>query len=149
MSGDFSFDRIEAKESDYLYIKESQIPNAGNGLFTAIAIFKDEIICEFKGEILSPQEAKEREKKGQYKYFVSLLDGSTMDSIKAKCFAKYANDPNGLIKSKFKINTMITMDDQDAICLVAIRDIDQGEELFCSYGKKYWSKFKQELNRTK
>ena len=40
--------KIEASESDYLYIKESQIPHAGNGLYTAIKIYKDEIISLLK-----------------------------------------------------------------------------------------------------
>jgi hypothetical protein len=35
---------ILAAEADYLYIQASQIANAGNGLFTAIPIFKNEII---------------------------------------------------------------------------------------------------------
>ena len=35
---------IEALETDYLYIHASQIPNSGKGLFTAINIYKDEIV---------------------------------------------------------------------------------------------------------
>ncbi len=49
--------KIEAKEADYLYIKESQIPGSGNGLFTAIPINKDEVIATFQGKILSDKEA--------------------------------------------------------------------------------------------
>ena len=32
---------INALEEDYLYIQQSQIPNSGKGLFTAIKIYKD------------------------------------------------------------------------------------------------------------
>ena len=39
-----SINIIEAPASDYLYIETSQIKNAGKGLFTAIDIYKDEII---------------------------------------------------------------------------------------------------------
>ncbi len=141
---DSSFYRIDASESEFLYLDISQIKNAGKGLFTAINIYKDEIICEFKGEIISKSEAKRREKKGNYKYFVQLLDGSIMDSMKTKCFAKYANDPLGFEKSKFKINSYITLDDDDAVCLVASRDILVGEEIFCSYGSRYWDTFQKE-----
>jgi len=35
---------IDADEADYLYVSLSQLPNAGNGLFTAIDIYKDEVI---------------------------------------------------------------------------------------------------------
>ena len=40
---------IEAQETDYLFIKTSQLVNSGNGLFTAITIYKDEVISHFKG----------------------------------------------------------------------------------------------------
>ncbi len=136
-----SFERIDAKESDYLYITKSQIPNSGNGLFTAIPIFKDEIISLFKGEILSSHEANNRAKLGNDKYFINMLDGFTMDSMHVKCFAKYANDVEGTIKSNFKLNSIITLDDNNNVCLIAKKDIGAGEEVFCGYGKKYWRKF--------
>ena len=84
-------DKIDAKESDYLYIKESQIPDAGKGLFTSILIYKNEIISVFKGEILSVEETEIRAKNGMDRYFINMLDGTIMDSMKVKCFAKYAN----------------------------------------------------------
>ena len=58
---------IEASESDYLYTGLSQLPNSGNGLFTAISIYKDEVISLFKGEILTDLQAKLRAKKGNDK----------------------------------------------------------------------------------
>jgi uncharacterized protein len=53
---------IESPESDYLYTKTSQIPDSGNGLFTAIPIYKDEIIAVFKGEILTQVAGKKLKK---------------------------------------------------------------------------------------
>lgn len=140
---DFSFDRIDARESDYLYIAGSQIPGAGDGLYTAIAIWKNEIISLFKGRIFSQTEADERAKEGCNKYFINMADGSIMDSMHTKCFAKYANDAEGVIKTGFGPNSVITLDDGDHVCLVALRDINAGEEIFCSYGKKYWRKFEK------
>ena len=64
---------IEAKESDYLYIGPSQLVNSGNGLYTAIAIYKDEVISLFKGEILTSLQAKLRANKGNDKYFISFF----------------------------------------------------------------------------
>ena len=46
-------DNIDAKEADYLYLKSSGILGAGNGLFTSIKIYKNEVISLFKGDILS------------------------------------------------------------------------------------------------
>ncbi|GGW66362.1 hypothetical protein DFQ11_103114 [Winogradskyella epiphytica] len=133
-------DSIEAKESDYLYIQSSQIKNAGLGLFTAIDIYKNEIISIFKGEIISNQEAERRALQNNDKYFINLLDGSIMDSMHTDCFAKYANDAEGLSQSDFKNNAEITLDENDHVCIKASRPIKIGEEIFCSYGKRYWKK---------
>ena len=67
--------KIEAPESDYLYIQDSQIPNAGKGLFTVIDIYPNEIISLFKGEILIDEEAQKRVSEGNDRYFINMLDG--------------------------------------------------------------------------
>lgn len=132
--------KIQALESDYLYVTTSQLPNSGNGLFTAIAIYKDEIISEFKGEVLSNEEAEIRIKNGTDQYFMNLLNGSILDCRNTDCFAKYANDATGFSKSAFKNNAKITLDENHNVCLIAIRKLKSGEEIFCDYGKKYWKK---------
>lgn len=140
---------IDAQESDYLYIQTSQLPNSGNGLFTAIAIYKDEIISIFKGEILSNIEADLRAKNNANQYFMNLHNGSILDCKNTDCFAKYANDASGFsipkFRDNFKNNAKITLDDNNNnnnnnVCLIAIRKIKSGEEIFCDYGKKYWKK---------
>lgn len=132
--------KIQAEESDYLYIQTSQLPNSGNGLFTAIAIYKDEIISVFKGENLSDVEAELRTKNKANHYFMNLLDGTILDCKNTDCFAKYANDASGFSKSDFKNNAKIALDENNNVCLIAIRKIKSGEEVFCDYGKKYWKK---------
>ena len=131
---------IDAKEEDYLYIQKSQIENSGNGLFTAIEIYKEEIISLFKGKILTNIEAESIVKHNEDKYFINLLDGKILDSNTVDCFAKYANDSNGFMKSKYKNNSKISLDEADNVCLIATKKIKSNEEIFCSYGKKYWEK---------
>jgi SET domain-containing protein len=134
-------DKIHAKETDYLYLNQSEISGAGKGLFTSIQIYKNEVISLFKGERLTNSEAMIRVKKGMDGYFINMLDGSILDSKKVKCFAKYANDAEGFSTIKSKNNSKISLDENDKVCLVALRNIKIGEEIFCSYGKKYWNKF--------
>ncbi|WP_395059816.1 SET domain-containing protein-lysine N-methyltransferase [Flavobacterium sp.] len=134
--------KINASESDYLYTNPSQITNSGTGLYTAITIYKDEIIAIYKGKILNKNEAKAKADKGKDKYFINLLDGTILDSITIKCFAKYANDATGFSKSDFKNNAKIGLDENENVCLIATRKIKQGEEVFCNYGKRYWNKHK-------
>lgn len=131
---------IEAEEAAYLYIEQSQIKNAGKGLFTAITIYKNEIITLFKGEIISNNEAEKRVQQNLDRYFINMIDGSIMDSMNTHCFAKFANDAEGLFKSNYKNNAKITLDEDNNVCLVATRKIKVGEEVFCSYGKTYWKK---------
>lgn len=131
---------IDAKEEDYLYIQKSQIENSGNGLFTAIEIYKEEIISVFKGRILTNNEAASIVLLNNDKYFINLLDGTILDSNTVDCFAKYANDSNGFIKSKYKNNSKISLDEANNVCLIATKNINSNEEIFCSYGKKYWKK---------
>jgi SET domain-containing protein len=129
--------KIEADESDYLYTDPSQIPNAGLGLFTAIKLFKGEQIAVFEGELLTHAVAKHRAERKEDQYFISLLNGKTMDSKHTDCFAKYANDATGT-QTAFKNNCIITLNDEQQVCLVATKTIKAGEEIFCSYGKDYW-----------
>ena len=76
------------KESDYLFVKRSQIKGAGKGLFTAIDIFKDEVIAVFKGELIDDEEAFRRADKGKDKYFVIMPDGVVMDSMPVECICQ-------------------------------------------------------------
>jgi len=134
--------KIEAPESDYLYIQDSQITNSGKGLFTAIDIYPNEIISLFKGEILTDKEAQKRVFEGKDRYFINMLDGSILDSMNVDCFAKYANDAEAFFKLEFKNNSKITLDDDDNVCIVATKKIKSQQEIFCSYGVKYWKKHK-------
>ena len=132
---------IQAPENLYLYKAASQIKNAGDGLYTAINIYKDEVIATFKGERLTDAVARKRAKKGNDQYFIAMLDGSIMDSVKSNCFAKYANDAIGLGDSGFNNNSRIALDENDNVCIIANKTIKTGDEIFCGYGKRYWKKY--------
>ncbi len=131
---------IDAPEADYLYVQASGIAAAGKGLFTAIPIHAGEVIAVFRGERLSATEAKRRADGGADDYFITLLDGSTLDSMHSDCFAKYANDVEGPGNSRLRNNAVITLDDEERPCVMATRTIKAGGEVFVGYGKAYWKK---------
>lgn len=137
--------KIEAKEQDYLYSKESQIPGSGNGLFTAISIYKDEVISIFKGKIISDKEAQQSAANGDDRYFINMPDGTIMDSMMVKCFAKYANDALGLVETTYRNNSKITLDENGRVCIVATEKIAIGAEIFCGYGNGYWKNIRKGL----
>lgn len=138
--------KINAPERSYLYINTSQLPSSGNGLYTAINIYKDEYIATFKGEILTNLQAKLRANNNKGQYFITMLNGSIMDSMKRNCFAKYANDAKGSPNTLFTNNAKIGLDEEENICLIATRYIKIGEEIFCGYGNRYWQKHSAEVS---
>ncbi len=140
MKKTYTDNSIEAQEADYLYINTSQLPNAGKGLYTAIDIYKDEVISLFKGPILSNRQVENRVEKNKDAYFIKMLDGSIMDSMQTHCFAKYANDAVGYTKSVFKNNSKIVIDEHGMVCIMATKRIKTNTEIFCGYGKAYWKK---------
>jgi len=126
---------VSAPESDYLYVAESRIQQAGKGLFTAVTLFKDEIIAVFIGEVISTAIFETRSKKGEHSYFMNLPNGKTLDCGKTDCFAKYAND---VVGTAYKTNAFIGMDEYGNVCLIAAKKINPSSEIYCSYGKAYW-----------
>jgi hypothetical protein len=125
---------LETNEEDYLYIKPSQIPNAGLGLYTAIKLFKGDIIAQFHGEVLNKQEFLKRSALQEDNYFMNLPNGLTLDCMNTDGFAKMAND---VLHSNFKQNAIITLD-HNRVVLVANKTIQVNNEILTSYGKKYW-----------
>jgi hypothetical protein len=131
---------IDAHEADYLYVKASGIADAGMGLFTAIPIHRGEVVAVFRGERLTATEAARLAALGDDTYFVTLLDGSTLDSMHSDCFAKYANDIEGPGNTRSRNNAVITLNDDEQPCVMAMRTIKAGGEVFVGYGKAYWKK---------
>lgn len=134
---------IDSDESLYLYVEPSQIPFAGLGLYTAIDIYKDELIACFKGELLTNKQVQKRVLLNEDQYFIALLNGRILDSKHSNCFAKYANDVKGTTNTTLKNNARILLDEQEQVCLFASKRIQSGSEIFCGYGKKYWLKHLQ------
>lgn len=116
------------------------MPNAGNGLFTAIDIYKDEIIAVYTGVIIDQGEAKNRAGAGLDRYFINLPDGSVMDSMPMEGFAKYANDASAFGSTAFRNNAQIILDQSGNPAISAKRKIKKGSEIFCGYGRRYWKK---------
>jgi hypothetical protein len=131
-------DEIDADEVEYLYIEKSLIIGAGQGLYTAISIHKYEVISIFRGELLQVKSANKRIELRQDNFFMNLPNGKILDAKNTDCFAKYANDANGIQSSAYKNNALITINHKKQICLVAKVNIKAGSEIFCSYGKAYW-----------
>jgi hypothetical protein len=116
-----------------LYITDSNINDAGIGLFTFDFIKKGEIIDIFKGYYINNDFVDIFENS---KYLIEINDTITLDCELQFSYAKFAND--ALNHKIYKNNSYIEQDENAIVYLVAERDIHNGEEIFCAYGDEYW-----------
>lgn len=137
-----------------LIVKKSQLPNAGKGLFTTTPIKKGEKVIEYKGEIIDWKEYEKRvtEDKDGYLFFINkktCIDAWNTPQHKAR----YANDAQGLSKTKGLKNNCVYEVEKNQCFIVTTRDVKAGEEIFVSYTKEYWDciryNIKNDLYKTK
>lgn len=147
------------EERVYGYVKESNIPGAGKGLFALHDIKKGQVIAQFKGIVHSPDSI---DRKIDPRSTIYFSDGSVLVSSE-KDIASYANDPivfdcdpanirplfpalkstepfykmhpgtriNAVLKNTFQR-------DKHKAYIVADSDIVKDEEIFVHYGFNYW-----------
>lgn len=129
-----------------LLVKKSQLPGAGMGLFTTKDIKKGRKIIEYRGEIIDWKEYSKRVKEDKDGYLVYISRKKCIDAYNTPQYkARYANDAEGLIKSKkFKNNAEYQIIN-DKVYIVATRDIRAGEEIFVRYSKEYWEAVKYNI----
>ena len=142
---------VVSEDSDYykLEVKPSLIPNAGNGVFATKPIVKDEIIAEYRGKVFTC---------GLYEEFVDSgkimrINDMFIDSIGV---AAMINDCVKFVPIDTSLSKHISEDDfklkiwenkaynckfdnkNDKVFVVAMQDIQPGDELYVNYGQNYW-----------
>lgn len=136
--------------SDYLKleIRPSQIPNAGNGVFVTQPIVQNEIITEYRGNIV---EYKQNEQMPSDRcHFISptlMIDSDNVGGmvndlvdlrqltveemrniVDGGNFPKHPNLDYNCAYARV----------QQKVLIMALRDINVGEELYVNYGRSYW-----------
>ena len=130
---------------EYLKVAPSTIPQAGNGLFTQIAIPKGETICYYSGYRHDYQSQKRLRDRT---YVLKLQNGYPASNRRNDGFvdalpcpeikARYINDP--MEEEKYNVKFEHVQREGIWYCpVVAMRDLVGGEELFVCYGPRYWS----------
>jgi SET domain-containing protein len=119
------------------------IPNAGNGLFAAAQIKKDEVIGELGGRLVSDDNYPEGnpyiasipecawDKTHPYKYLDSKDYGGNVSRI------NFAPSKINGIETNFQNAGIKQVCEKPYFIFVALRDIEPGEEIWSSYGSKY------------
>ncbi len=124
-----------------LYISKSGIKHAGSGVFTNDYIFEDTIVGEYNGELIESFEPNTSD------YYYELVEpdkekgiiGVGIDAFKfPRDYMGMVNDAS--FEKVLKNNCEFQADiENKKVYIVAIRDIEPGEELFVSYGEGYWA----------
>jgi len=124
----------------HLRIKQSTIPNAGNGLFAlnptaeanSIVFRKTATIIEYDGEVIDDDELVERYDYQTAPYAVKQKRNCNVDCACRRCVASNANTLAGHNNASFSVNNR-----QNVVKVVATKNIKNGDEIFLSYGKSY------------
>ena len=133
-----------------LFIKESQIPGAGKGLFTRSCISMGTRITEYRGDICTWRKVLQLEKKtgtvNPYLFYVR--SNYVIDAMyKKQMMARYANDAHGPARVKGLSNNCEYEQHNSRVYMVAQKDIHAGSELLIGYGKEYWEGMKTSKNK--
>lgn len=107
-----------------IVVKQSKIQ--GLGAFAGRDYKKDEDVGEYTGEHITSEEADERYHDAEHFYIFQLESGTCIDPIA---------DPNNLLKYlNHSCDPNCESEERDGkIYLVALRDIEEGEELTFDY----------------
>lgn len=148
-------------------VRKSAIPNAGNGVFATEDIKKGERVCYYDGEDIEASKVNICETDMSYAltkvgekepwtrlgfefpktlYGVGQIcnDGAYPIFRDEHDFKMVVEDLD-IYTKKSMDNLNVAQEDKNSFWFVALRDIQKGEELFYSYGPKYWmSKFLKE-----
>ena len=119
-----------------LFVKKSQLPNAGKGLFTKKMIPKGTRIVEYKGKVSKWKELKNAWENG---YIYSINNNHVINAMPTKnALARYANDAQGIVRVKGLTNNCVYMNDGLKAYIESVKDIPAGGEILVQYGKDYW-----------
>ena len=120
--------------NEHLVVAPTSLPNCDFlGLYAGRAFHKGEVVCKYIGDRYRTVEAIRLKDKS---YLMRLGEQSYVNAEPHKdVFARYMNDcinPTGWNVEFLKLP------DTGCALVVALRDIAVHEELFVSYGRRYW-----------
>jgi len=121
-----------------LEVKKSKIKGSGKGLFTKVHIKKGKLINQFTGKLIKNEKVEELNNNNKLLYLIEWDEKHTLNVENSNCLAKYANDAEGIKKTKGFSNNSEICFEKNKLFLRAIKDIEAGEEIYVSYGKEYW-----------
>lgn len=128
---------VKGPHDDVLVPRPSSILESGLGLFYASlqSFPPEQVLCYYYGHIHNFHSAREQLQDASYLMLLHgdvLIDAGPLPEI----LSRYINDPleETFVNCKFVPDTA-----NYRSRVVSTREIQPGEEIFCSYGEAYWS----------
>jgi SET domain-containing protein len=126
-----------------LYLKKSQLPGAGKGLYTDQEIKKGQEIVEYQGEVVPWSVVEERSAKGEEGYAFYISERYSVDAYHTPwAMGRYANDAKGFGRVEgLRNNSQYVIKRKKGerkVYIVASRTIRAGSEILVDYGTDYW-----------
>ena len=120
--------------SDDLVVQSSWISDRFEGLFAGRPFAQGEVICKYEGEIFQTATALRLADKS---YLMRLGEQCYVDTISNYCCkARYINDCRNPAGYNVRFDKR---PEENCAYVIALRNINIGEELFVDYGKWYWA----------
>lgn len=121
----------------HLYVKNSQIRDAGLGLYTKIKIPKGACIVEYKGRLVKWVDIKHEDGHNGYLLRVNRSWAIDAKSFK-KSFGRFANDARGIQRNEKLKNNAEYLLEGNRCFIYATKVISPNTEVLVSYGSEYW-----------
>ena len=136
-----------ANRRPQLAVRDSHLPHAGLGVFVQRDFGEDQIIAQYEGRHLDKRELDFVYGNGNETvapYSLEVDEDHYIDADPEVCVAAPINDLHYLnqVSRAGSSNcrcVRYSSDERDAVFVVTTRHIQEGEELYFSYGSKYWS----------
>jgi len=122
----------------HLYLKKSNLPGAGKGLFTKVDIPKGTRIVEYKGRLQPWREVKDED--GYNAYLFRINSRWAINALPyKKTLGRFANDARGFTRVEGLRNNSEYEVEGKKCFIDATRKIHKYEEILVEYGGNFWS----------
>jgi hypothetical protein len=133
-------------------VKQSNIANAGKGLFATKTFKKNAVIGSYSGENVSQAEINRRygnskRDNAPYALGASNANGRVLDSACSRSIMSIANSGRQRSRNNAKFSHKMKQD--GTINVRATKKIEAGDEIMIWYGKDYWKSAKYSRHKTK
>lgn len=130
------------RNKDESGLKVIDIEGKGRGVVSTRVFSRNELVCEYSGELISHEAAKRREEEyekdssiGCYMYYFThknnkLCVDATIDNGRKGRLLNHSKTSANVVTK------LMEVDNQPYLCLVAARDLSIGEELEYDYGER-------------